>query len=481
MITRSISKIKDYCLDASLQKITSLFILLGIASLIYWPRVHYEEFILPFRYEFLFSIAVLLSGLNLTQQWLNKKISYKQLSKDELEIYFLLFAFIGSVLLGTLISFFRYDIGFNTAGMIILYKHFLGVAIFIIIYRSTKANPKLYKFFSWAFIYPSLIFIPFLFFPDLAEQLGFISDGYRFQGATTNPSTMDLLNIIVFSYCWSLFLYLLIKKEKTFLIILYFLFSVGISSLIFWSQSRSYIVMMFWVIIFIHLYYGIFFKLTAFKIIAYLLLGALLITSSFLLIPTKAKDILIFGRIFGETNLNFDYRSSQPQIKQPHKIAAIQRFFTGLSHKKPENRVILKQKINKLVIQDPRIAMWKHYLPLALSNPLGLGVNYLPRFGYQWADISPFVANGINLLPPVFIMNLWAYGGIMAMILMCLLLKKAVFKYKNNFQQIRLEPNDLPYKVGVIAALLALWASSIFVGLAIDYLGFWILFALALV
>ena len=50
--------------------------------------------------------------------------------------------------------------------------------------------------------------------PALADTLGFISTGYRFQGSTANPCALDFLVIIAFAYLYSFLTAALFQKEK---------------------------------------------------------------------------------------------------------------------------------------------------------------------------------------------------------------------------------------------------------------------------
>ena len=459
-------------MDTTLRKITCLLLIVGTLSLVYWPRVYREGFFIPLRYDLIFSIATFVFAIEFIGQFIFKKIT---LGKLELRIYLILFALIVSILLATLISFIRYGLEFNLVGVTSLCKLLIGVGVFVAIYHTViqSRNYKLYKVLSWALILPNLFLIPFMFFPSLSEKLSLLGPGYRFQGFTINSGAMNLLTIIAFSYFYSFLMADLFVNRKYFRSILYLFLVIGIASVIFWSQSRSFVIAMFIIAIFTTLFYGIHFKVKPAKVIICSLLGVIFIVSAFFLIPENAQKYFILGRILGVT----DEKMQEVELKNaPIASAPV---INATIHDSPIQYASIKnikeygvslQTFNRVIGNDPRVTMWKHFLPLMSDNPLGLGVNYQPKFNYKW----------MYPLPPVFILNVWAWGGMVAVFCLCYLLWQALIRLRSD-KLLQTNNELIPYQVGAVSALIIAWFISFFYGLPLDYIGFWIISALALI
>jgi len=462
-------------METSLRICINMLLIIGTCSLIYWPRAYHEGFFIPLRYELVYTVASFCFGLYFLSQLIRGRVSF---DKEDRNIGIALSVLLISVLFATLFSFIRYNLAFNLVGVASLLKILLGVTTFTTIYYILKnelSNTN-YKLLSWALILPSSTLIPFVFFPDVAKILGFVTaaQGYRFMGLTVNPCAMDMIVIVAFAYSYSLLMFNFIKRGTLLLTIVYSILTVGFSALIFWSQSRSFCIAMFLIVSLVSIIYGFYFKNTVWKKIISLLIGMGLTLSGILFIPAMAKYFFIYGKILGV---------SADQMQQDRNVAIrAKESNRSLQTGKANIELINTTKINgrkkyhlsdtdivKYMKKDPRVMMWKYNFSMILNYPFGVGVNYQPRFSYKWMNY---------FLPPVFLFNVWAWGGIFAFLSICYLLWKPFLTFKN---ELLINSELIPYHVGAVTSIIISCFISLFYGLPLDYLGFWVVLALAIV
>jgi len=406
------------------KKISKFLIILGVISIIYWPKVFQGEFFIPLRFELIFFLGVLAGLIYLVGIIIFK--NKLAVTKKETELFLILLVFFTSIVLATAISLARYNLWFDYKGLAILLKLIIGILLLIVSLKFIKEDQRFYKKLSLAFFVPSLIFIPFLMLPDLASRIGLLSGGERFQGLTANPGQWAHIAIISFSYLLVLSLYSAYRKET--ISMLYFALTIGMGALIFWSQSRGYLVAMILITILSIATLQIYFKKSWKKSLSYLTLGTILIFFAFLFMPSSIK---------------------------------------------PRLEIRIQQMLN--LENEPRIMAWQYYSRLIPSNLLGLGVNFEQKF---LVDLTN--PNGERQKAgPHSMIDLWIYGGFVALFCMFYLLKQSFLNLKRKIK----EKNNplIAYIIGTQMALTAIWIAALFSGAPINYLHCWILFAMALV
>ena len=242
---------------------------------------------------------------------------------------------------------------------------------------------------------------------------------------------------------------------------------LGLSAIIFWSQSRSYILAMILIAVSTTVFYGVYLKIKARKVALYTLLGIVLINASFFLLPLEAQTYFVLGRMFGTSDIEAQKIVTAKKHKSVPQLGQTQH--NG-------DHTLSLEKLTSVLKKDTRGKMWGFYLPVLINHPLGLGLNYPTKFVYHAPVIFVYP---IEIVLPTFIFNVWALGGILATCCMCYLLWKSFLKLREDLKEPK---NDfIPYRVGTFSALLIAWFVSLFYGLPLEYVGFWILSALALV
>ena len=345
-------------------------------------------------------------------------------------------------------------------GVASIVKILLGIVIFFMILYEAREREIFYKMVSWALVMPNLLMIPLLFFPEIAERFGMLSEGYRFQGLTVNPGLFGLLAVIAFSFVCSFLFNTLRKKEPLHILVLHAFFLVGIGALVFWSQSRSYIIMLYFIPVITGFWYWGFIGMKLSKTIWSSVLAIILICGSFFFMPSLARNLLVNVRLFGaQESTDVIKLAKNPSGEQP-------------THSELLTRESL-QTAKTIIAEDPRLTMWSYYLPLFPKYPLGWGANYQPKFAFPWHYNS-----SVSFLPPIFIFNVWAIGGVVALISLILLSWEALIQFR---RQLTDRANTLtPYAAGTATAFSMFWITSVFNGFPIEYLCFWIILALLL-
>lgn len=407
------------------KEINKALIILGTASFIYWPKVFKEGFFVPVRFDLIFFFVVVISLCFFIDKIIKKKnygLTYK-----ENEIYLVLSVFLLSILIATTISFIRYDLGFDFKGISYLLKVLLGIILFIVVHRYLKEDKLFYKKLSFAFYVPSLFFIFFIFSPQLAEDLDMLAGGNRFQGLMSNPAIFAQLALVASSYSVTFLLFSLYKKRLVNLFI-NLIVLLGLSILIYWTQTRTYLIALFGVITISNILVAKYFNKDLFKALFFIFLLSVFILCLFFLLPDSIRNLL--------------------------EIRLYQSFDTT---------------------EETRYSLLKYYVEQLSLNPFGLGLNYEQKFTLEW-----HLSNGEvwNLGPHSFL-DIAVFGGILAVFCMIYLLWKV---FLNLRQRLKNYSDDMTaYYLASSTAVFGLWIASIFMGSPIFFLGFWILLAMALI
>jgi len=407
-----------------LKKISMLSLILGTVLLIYWTKVFREEGIYLIRSE-LFYIFALIFGIFyfIHPHNINKLISIKNW------IYFALSVLLISIFLATGISLFIYNLMFIREGIIMFIKLFLCIILFILTYTYLKKEKLFYKRICIAFYAPPLIFIPFLIYPKLVKEFytkfnfSLIAPGeeQRFSGLSSGSPIFSQSVIIALSFLYALFLYNY-HKRNWIRSLFYLCLNIGLLGLLFWSQSKGFLITAILIIILENILMSSYFKKDIVKSVLYNMLAILLIACIFLILPIQIK----------------------------HAV------YTRFSH---------------FYIKD-RILLSKYYSELFFLNPLGLGINYYEEYAIKRPEL------GDPLPPHNSILDMAVLGGIGALFSIFLLLWKAFLNIKAKIKD---KNNPLAiYFLGTGVAIFGIWFAGMFEGAPFFYLGFWILLAMAL-
>lgn len=407
------------------KKVSKILIILGTASLIYWPVVFREGFFVPIRFELIFFFA-LIAGFLYFLGIIGIRKSCK-LARYEWEIYLVLFVFFLSVLLATEISLIRYALWFDFKGASILLKILMGIFLFMAAYRYAKEDTVFYKMLCSAFYIPPLILIPFLLYPGLAFEFSVLSGGERFMGLTSNPAIFAQLALVASSYSVTFLLFSLYKKRLVSLFI-NLIALLGLSILIYWTQTRTYLIALFGVITISNILVAKYFNKDLFKALFFIFLLSVFILCLFFLLPDSIRNLL--------------------------EIRLYQSFDTT---------------------EETRYSLLKYYVEQLSLNPFGLGLNYEQKFTLEWHLSNGEVWN----LGPHSLLDIVVFGGIVAVFCMIYLLWKV---FLNLRQRLKNYSDDMTaYYLASSTAVFGLWIASIFMGSPILYMGFWILLAMALI
>lgn len=435
-----------------LSKISKFLLILATLSLIFRKGLFLQTFI-PKPFEIFLFLALIAGIFYFSPKNLEK------LKFIDRKIWFPLLIFLFSTGLATLISYLRYDVGFNTEGILNTVRFLIMIITFILFYVFFKEDEIFYKRVWWAFFTP-VIFIPFLIFPKLAYKFSIVGQGGRFYGLLQSPADASLFFLIALSFFFVLFLKNFYQKKWYFCSV-YFLLTVTMASLILWSQARAAWFGMFGGLIMASCLVIIAFRKNLLK---NLLLNAvmiiLILILSFAILPSSAKTILIL-RIFPQY---FHYvREKVDDIPQ----LSSQNLSDLISKIKRENASL------DLFYDQPRLAIWKDYLKLIPKNPLGLGLNYYhPQLAMELQG-KP-LGGYHNLL-----LEFWTYGGIASLGAFLYLLWRIILNIKKKIRDNSENPLTI-YSIGIVSALFGLMIHALFGGLIFSYF-FWILLALALV
>ena len=264
--------------------------------------------------------------------------------------FFFLFLAIGSVN-----NWLIYGISYTTLKAIIIDFLLLGIyAIGFLLVLSYGADPKFRKSVLAGFLAP-LVFTPFVFMPDLAKKLNFVSGTNMFEGLQKGePTSFASIVLIPFIILTVSFMRETDWKRK-----LFYLFGITLtSSLILWSGVRiSWFAACFSALLILIFElkrkktYRLKFAATTFSLLA----AAALV--SFIVLSHDAQ-ISILNRVFPQVT---EYTYSEEIIKSTSLPKAL-------------NKIIQNPK--PYLLYQHRDSIWPQATRLLVQNPFGLGLNY---------------------------------------------------------------------------------------------------------
>jgi hypothetical protein len=436
----------------NLSKISKTLLILATASLIFRKGVFLQTFT-PKPFEFFLILALISGFFYFFPKNLNK---FKNIDK---KIYLALFIFLFSVGLATLISYLRYGVGFNAEGILNAIRFLIMIITFILFYVFLKEDEIFYKR-VWRSFCVSVIFIPFLIFPELAYKLSLVKEDGRFYGFLQHPSTASLFFLVALSFFFVLFLKNFYQKRGCFCLV-YFLLTATMASLVLWSQTRAAWLGMISVLIAAN--YLSIIPLRK-KLLGYFLLNTaiiiLILILAFTILPSSAKTTLIL-RIYPQYRQNILEKTDDPrQFSSENLRELIFKIKTG-------------NIFPNLGFEQWRPVIWKGYLNLIPKNPFGLGVNYLPQLA---VTVNKEAQGFHNLL-----LEFWAYGGIGSLGAFLYILWRTVLNIKNKIKSNSQNLSSVYiYNICVVSTLAGLIIYSLFDVLIFQNF-FWILLAMALI
>jgi len=405
-----------------------LFLWLGSFSLIFW-NWSLEDFFLPRPAEIFYFLVAMLGFLYLffekREKYLKKIPSLVSLS------IFLFFIF---TIIATAIGYFQYDIHLSLRGFGHLIRLIWGIWLFVITFVILKESPSFYKKLYWSFLFPSLIYLPFIFSQDLARNFSMIDAGDRFRGFSDQPNMCVIFAFISFALVFCFFIDSFLKKKK-FLSLIYLLLSSGLGVIILWTQSRAFVLALIASAYLSTILLARFYKKNFLKINIYVLSVIAIIIGMFLIMPNQMRETY-FDRVT---------RTTRRMIDRPQS--------------------------------DARVVSTQYYLRLMKENPTsiisGFGLNYEASYMADWYG----EAHGADTALDLFL-NSGAFGlGAFILLNFCFLKN-----LKNRFNSRKKEGIPIIHYLGISSMLIGLNLAYILIGFPV-YGGpfYWVLYAMVLV
>ena len=369
----------------------------------------------PFEIIMVIIITIFIIGL------IFKKINIKELiSLFPPKILLAMFCLITSTIIGWSLTIFLKDIQINLDMIFDFGRLLLALITCTFTIAYTKKYPDILKNFFFALL-SSIIYIIFIFLPNISEHYGItLSDG-RFYGFMNNPSTVSKLILVSLLFSFSLYLF---EQKNKLLKTCFFIITTGLMSLIFWSGTRAAILSAsigFVLIIFLYIKYNFSKK----NILISLISVSLIFFLGFLMIPNFSKKIVI-NRVL------------------THNTDAI----PALELKKMNIVDVLKKTIGTKPnsMSETRLTIWPYFMREIIKNPLGMGPAY---YTHTFIRVGPNndLAGAHNSF-----LEIMLYGGWFAIVSFLFLLitgiKNLILSIKNNINK------TIP--VAFLSALIAL-------------------------
>ncbi len=351
---------------------------------------------------------------------------------------------LSSILLATLIGFYKYDLPMTRNGFVLLARLLLCMSIFLLVLAMSQTSGGFKAAICFAFLSPTVLLLV-LMIPSVASAMRNFADG-RFRGLTENPNTAaaGLIMALSFGYVLAIFEFQSARRLARGLIHLFM--CAGMLALILWTQSKAYI----------------------FAAAVPLVLGPILV-SSWLTLP-KLKVVVKYGvalALLLPVALML-FTPGPPLANQllarvlPSKV--VPRSLQGIV-----STLVVENLTNPT--EQVRVITVRYYLHVLSANYFGLGLNYdrkflayVPRFGEY---------HGVNT-----ILDIPVYGGVGAVFSLCLFLLMIT---RNVRRRLIMPPTeDTIYVIGAATALAALWTAAVGLGSPLFGYHFWVLAAVAL-
>ena len=414
-----------------LRRAIEALILVGTASLVYWPAVHRGTTIIPFRAELPFAIALALGVAEMVVRP-RRGLEEPLLADPEARwTCIALGVLLGACVLATGLSWFRYHLAFNALGRETMLKLILNMLIFALIYRALRVNERLFEKVALALFLSTLVplglGLSIIIDPHVHEFLTgalrlppLVFGGERFQGLTSNPVMMTFNALTGTAFFLTLAFYELRPRRLR----AWGLASVvgGMGLLILWSQSRAALIALA--------------CLVAMAVIAGVLVLRRGIGRRGLLIALIALVMIAGWRLV------------------PTIVA------TPASGVHPQD-LLTERLVGEGADPGGRLTIYRYYAHLIPSNPLGVGFNYEQIFV---ADLT--YQHRVAAHSSFF--ELWMFGGVGAVLAAAAVFVIAGVRAVRGLRAMagRGEPGkvaDLSYLAAAIA-FVSYWIEMTFIG-----------------
>ena len=357
-----------------LRRTTEALLLIGTASLVYWPPVHRGPMIVPLRAELPFTLALVLAAIEMA---LGARGGGWEALLGEAEArwtWIALGILLGACFLATGMSWFRYHLWFNPLGRDTMLKLILNLLIFVLIYRALRVNAGLFERLALTLFLSTLVPLGLgllviidprihAFITDTLRLAPLVAFGQRFQGLTSNPVMGTFTSLTGIAFFFILALCGLSAGVSTAIGLASVMGGMGV--LVLWAQTRSALIALFCLI--------------AMAAAAGIRLLRRDIGQLALLLGVAAV-VMLFGWWLIPPGLVPEIREARPQQ-------------------------LLMARLDEGVEAGGRLAIYRYYLRLIPSNVLGVGFNYAQKFFVDLPHQNQPTAHSS-------ILELWMFGGI---------------------------------------------------------------------
>lgn len=405
-----------------IRTVVEVLILIGAASLIYWTKLIDEGSITPWRAELPFALAVLMYGLHSFANIICRKRA-SSWDRDAVAVVLALGAIVTFSYIATYVSLLRYDLWFDSLGLRNLTKLLFGIPLFLVTYRLLVENPSFHRRLALALVLPSVAVSAFavvlIVAPGLhqgvTDVLGLpplVGPGDRFVGFTGNPAQAAYNALVAAAF---LLIMSLVSLEQRHYVrgTSQALLVIGMSLLIFWSQTRSAILALGAIVLFSVVGVSASLRQRLIRAVSYLVVSVLLVAVGLILLPGETKAMLM-SRVTAEA----------------------------------------------LFGSEGRRDVLAYYVGLMPFNPLGLGVNYEQEFVIDLPFEERQNAHSI--------LDIWVYGGIGAVVATGVLfgvIWRRLLRILGTRGRGGLEQGGgLVYHLGSVTAFMGIWVAGIFTG-----------------
>jgi hypothetical protein len=395
-------------------------------------------------------------------------------------------ALLGSLLVATLVGFWRYDLAMSRDGTILLARLAVCIALFVAIHHLSHIDTAIGNRVSLALLSPVVIF-PAMLVPSLFGSMWVQG---RFQGFTVNPNTSDVGFSIALAIAYALAIYEMHVKRRL-RALSFAIIGVGMLIFIVWTQSRAYLAGACASVLLVAILTAPHLGLPKLRTVAMTALAFLLIVAANLMLSPHSLVNSYVARISWGTlePSSSDTQSSGSGSRQTSAPAPapsgrqalalsnwiLQRgrpsFVSGQYGALDDLERLPSGGVRRLM-ENPHVQAAILYLELLPTNVGGLGVNYEEKFFlyFPWINNRHHGTNSILDIP--------IYGGVGAVLSIGYLMFLIARTTRDRLNK---EPNEnFPYAIGAAAAFWGLWIAAILLGSPIFDYQFWIVTAIAL-
>ncbi len=475
---------------SKLEEIIKFVLLAGVATLFIW-KWSLRETLIPKPSQFFFGLALLLGIVYFI--FFDR---FKSLKNIPLLVWVGIAIIVLSMTIATLYGYFKYDLGWTLKGIFYALHLLIGIALFILFFIFLEKDEVFYKRLCYAFFFPPLLFIPFLFFPNAAQRLRLL-DQVRFLGISDTPNTVGLYLFIALTFSLIFLLRYTMapgQKDKIKNILLYLFSGAGLESLLIWTWSRSYFGAMWFSITLSIVGMGIIYKKKAATIALYLLAAFAIGLFVFFSSPpwlhretlmrgySQLKGYITYAPLAKDisqkmVDITLNQKTEMPNIKMYTDVGQYKDTIGGRALP-----IIQPSEIVASSSVESRLFSTAYYIFLfqkdIYSFIFGLGFNFEQRFNFFISigdSIKTIGAESVESSLDVFL-----FGGILLLIGILWMIALVLKNMRNHIRSSAGE--HTAYYFGAMVVWIGFIAAGTFPGIANRLFGFpfWILLAMAL-